>query len=58
MSLVTREIKQEEEPKFLYCQTCLKCMPFTSESNVIHYNFHTDLYMGVCFSISCKKNII
>lgn len=51
--------KKEEEISYIFCQNCLKCMPLTSESNIIHYNFHTDLYFGVCLNIACKKkNII
>ena len=59
MSLVKTEIKLEEEPKFIYCQRCLKSVPLTSASKIIHYNFHTDMYTGFCLNISCKKkNII
>lgn len=58
MSLVIREIKQQkekEEPKYIYCQTCVKSVPLTSESKIIHYNFHTDMYTGFCLNISCNK---
>ena len=55
MSLVKTERKLEEEPKFIYCQRCLKSVPLTSASNIIHYNFHTDLYIGFCLDVSCKK---
>ena len=55
MSLVKTEIKLEEEPKFIYFQRCLKSVPLTSASNIIHYNFHTDLYIGFCLDVSCKK---
>ena len=60
MSLVETNVKrEEEEPKYIYCQSCLKISPLTSESIIINYNFHTDLYFGVCLNIACKKkNII
>ncbi len=56
MSLVETNVKQEEETKYIYCQSCLKCMPLTSESNIINYNFHTDTYTGFCLNVSsCEK---
>jgi|688.fasta_scaffold131983_3 hypothetical protein len=55
MSLVKTEIKQEEEPKYIFCQNCLKISPLTSESIIINYNFHTDTYIGFCLNILCNK---
>ena len=55
MSLVKTEIKKEEEPEFLYCQSCLIFKPVTLESIIINYNFHTDTYTGFCLNNSCNK---
>ena len=52
MSLVE---KKEEEISYIFCQSCLKSVPLTSDSRIIHYNFHTDMYSGFCFHISCNK---
>ncbi len=52
MSLVE---KKEEEISYIFCQSCLKSVPLTSESKILHYNFHTDTYTGFCLNISCNK---
>ena len=52
MSLVE---KREEEISYIFCQSCLKSVPLTSEAKIIHYNFHTDTYIGFCSNISCNK---
>lgn len=52
MSLVE---KKEEEISYIFCQDCLKSVPLTCDSRIIHYNFHTDMYLGFCLNISCKK---
>ena len=50
--------KKEEEISYIFCQSCLKSVPLTSESKILHYNFHTDLYIGFCLDVSCKKKIL
>ncbi len=55
MSLVEIKVNKEEEISYIFCQDCLKSVPLTSDSRIIHYNFHTDMYFGFCLNISCKK---
>ncbi len=52
MSLVE---KKEEEISYIFCRSCLKSVPLTSDSIIINYNFHTDMYFGFCLNILCNK---